>query len=119
MQGLTKRYEEGSIFHPRDIAKVRFRAVKQAYKPEPQPAIQLRPFISAESLDTAIDPAVSRLISTLLKKNETRFMEGLYWYRVPESLYEQYTDVNRQRANHIRDVFEFAWSRYPPLSLTH
>ena len=93
--------------------------MKQAYKPEPQPLISRKSFIPAESLDATLDPAVSNLITTLFNMDETRLMEGLFWNRVPESLYEKYKEVNTQRANHIRDMFAFAWLRYLLLTLHH
>lgn len=119
MKSLTSRYRAGLVFSSKDLPKDKLRTPKQAYVPKPQPAITLKSLKSAESIKEDDDPMVSRFITVLLHKNETRFMNGMYWYRVPESLQAAYQELNKKRSEHIRNVFEFAWSSYKELAWGH
>ena len=59
-----------------------------------------------------VDEEVSDFIVSLWNMNTTNFSEGTYWYKTPESIYPEYEELNKKRANHILNSFQFAWSRF-------
>lgn len=112
MQLLTKRYISDTVFHPSETpSSLRKGTPKPRYQPDELPLIDYADFIPAERIEDDIDTDVAHFIVTLMKKNETRFMEGTYWYKTPESLFQLYSALNHKRASHIRQCFQYAWSK--------
>lgn len=106
MKTLTSRYVSNQIFKPENNVP------KTAYVPDTQGVIEFCDYVSSDTVDGDIDADIAQFIVTLTQNNETRFKEGMYWYRTPESIFQLYSALNHKRAEHIRTSFRYAWSKW-------
>lgn len=106
MKSLTSRYVSNQVFRPDN------QEPKTPYVPDPQSVIDFCDYVSSDTVDGDIDVDIAQFIVTLAKNNETRFKEGSYWYRTPESLFQLYSALNHKRVEHIRTSYRYAWSKW-------
>ena len=89
---------------------------KSHFIPERQSLIQnveFQPIESTNVFENAISPDLSAFLTILNEATNTtqQLSDGKFWYKVPDYLYDEYANLTRQRQDHIRHVFEFAWSK--------
>lgn len=113
MKLLHKRYLTNTVFHPtRTPASISSSYTPQVYEPEKRPLMEYVDFRTWNYVEEDVDEEVSDFIVSLWNMNTTKFSEGTYWYKTPESIYPEYEELNKKRANHILNSFQFAWSRF-------